>query len=264
MSERRQIVSTSLGHVHLRSNGEGGVPLVLLHMSPRSSQMWMRLQAVLPRTSVAVDRPGYGFSDAPEQTPSLADYAEATLEAVSRAGVTGRFDVLGMHTGSLEAIELAHLAPGRVRQVAIVAIPVFNAAERAHGLATFAQLRTTPSENGEHLLPAWRARFQFRSPPFDLADVQRRYVDYLLAPWPGQAYESVFGTDCEQRLRALGRPVIAFAPRDDVYEITTRSRPLLPAGSQYIDLPDCDIDLFHTRAAYMAQLIEKHLTGNAA
>lgn len=261
MSERRQIVSTSLGQVHLRVNGEGGVPLVLLHMSPRSGQMWARLQAALRRNTLAVDRPGYGYSDAPAGAPSLAQYAEATLEAVGRAGVTGRFDVLGMHTGSLEAIELAHLASARVGHVGIVAIPIFNATERAAGLSNYAKSRLTPVEDGAHLLPAWHARFQFRAPPFDLADVQRRYVDYLLAPWPGQAYDAVFRSDSEQRLRCLRKPLIAFAPRDDVYAMTLRSKSLLPVGSQYVDLPDCDIDLFHTRSNYMAGLIEKYMPG---
>ncbi len=260
MSERRQIVPTALGNVHLRLNGDGGVPLVLLHMSPRSSQMWVRLQSALRRTTLAVDRPGYGFSDAPAVTPTLTEYAEATLEAVSRAGVTGQFDLLGMHTGSLEAIELAHLAPARLRHVAIVAIPIFNAAERANGLETFAKMRLAPKQDGSHLLPAWQARFQYRKPPFDLTDVQRRYADYLLAPWPGQAYDCVFRVDAEQRLRSLNKPLLAFVPRDDVYEVSLRSKPLLPAGSRYIDLPDCDIDLFHTRADYMARLIEQHMT----
>jgi haloalkane dehalogenase len=206
-----------------------------------------------------VDRLGYGFSDAPPRPLSVAEYAEATLDALEALGIPTPFDVLGMHTGSLEAIELAHLAPERVRRVGIVAIPIFNAAEREQGLQTFAKLSVTPVEDGAHLAAAWRARFQYRKPPWNLADVQRRLVDYLLAPYPGQGYLGVFGYDAAPRLSSLAAPLVAFAPRDDVYELTVRSRSLLPQGAKYVDLPDCDIDLFLNSAARMAREIDEHM-----
>jgi pimeloyl-ACP methyl ester carboxylesterase len=221
--------------------------------------MWWRLQCALPRTTIAPDRPGYGFSDAPPRDLSMAEYAAATLEALDELGVRGRFDVLGMHTGALEAVELAHLAAARVRHLGMIAIPVFDAAERERGLATFAGMKVAPAEDGSHLLAAWKGRFAFRQPPWDLADVQRRLVDYLLAPWPGHAYTAVFGYDAGPRLASLGRPVVAFAPRDDVYEQTLRSRALLPAGSTYVDLPDFDIELLRVRVADFARLVTQHL-----
>jgi pimeloyl-ACP methyl ester carboxylesterase len=186
--------------------------------------MWTYLQDELARESIAVDRLGYGFSDAPARALTMVEYVEATLDALDALGVGDTFDVLGMHTGALEAVELAHLAPRRVRRIGMVAVPIFDAAERMQGLGTFAQLMLAPQENGSHLLPAWQARFQYRTPPFDLADVQRRFVEYLLAPYPGQAYVGVFGYDAGPRLRAVPVPVVAFAPRDDVYEVTLRSR----------------------------------------
>ncbi len=258
---RRRIVPTRFGQVHLRMQGRSDdpVPLVLLHMSPRSSEMWHRVQRELPRTTLAPDRLGYGFSDAPARDLTMAEYAAATLAALDAVGVRGRFDVLGMHTGSLEAIELALLAPARVRHLGMVAVPVFDAAERAHGLGSFAQMKVAPVEDGSHLLAAWRGRFAYRSPPWDLVDIQRRLVDYLLAPWPGHAYTAVFGYDAAPRLAALQRPVVAFAPRDDVYEVTLRSRPLLPAGSTYVDLPDHDIEMLRVRAPDFARLLAEHL-----
>ena len=149
--------------------------------------------------------------------------------------------------------------PARVRHLGMIAIPVFNAAEMADGLQTFAKMRVQPLEDGSHLLPAWRARFQYREPPFDIPDVQRRFLDYLLAPWPGQAYEAVFRYDAEAALRRLKRPVVAFAPHDDVFEKTERSRPLLPPGSTYLDLPHCNVDLCRTQAPELAALVARHL-----
>jgi pimeloyl-ACP methyl ester carboxylesterase len=228
-------------------------------MSPRSSQMWTWLQPQLARPTIAPDRPGYGFSDAPPHTPTLAEYAAAMWELLDALGIAEPVDLLGMHTGALEALEMTLQRPQSVGRLGMIAVPVFNAEERAQGLETFAKMRVTPTEDGAHLLPAWRARFQFRQPPFELADVQRRFVDYLLAPWPGQAYEAVFRYDAEAALRRLRHPIVAFAPDDDVIAQTRRARALLPPGSEYLDLPDWDVDLCRTHAADLAALIDRHL-----
>jgi pimeloyl-ACP methyl ester carboxylesterase len=257
--QRRAIVATRFGQMHARIAGSGGTPLVLLHMSPRSSQMWAYLQQELDRETIAVDRLGYGFSDAPPRPLEVIEYAQATIDALESLGIPMPFDVLGMHTGSLEAIEIAHLVPERVRRVGIVAIPIFTAEERQRGLKTFAEMKHRPVEDGSHLVQAWRDRFQYRQPPWHLADVQRRLVDYLLAPYPGESYVGVFGYDAAPRLQGLDKPVVALAPRDDLYELTLRSRSLLPPESQYVDLPDCDLDLMRKAPQRVARVIDEFM-----
>ena len=76
----RRIYPTRYGQMHLRSNEGKGVPLVLLHMSPRSGAMWELLQEKLERPTHAPDRLGYGFSDAPPWALSLEQYAQATID----------------------------------------------------------------------------------------------------------------------------------------------------------------------------------------
>lgn len=235
-----------------------GTPLVLLHMSPRSSRMWSVLQSALPRPSVAVDRLGYGHSDAPSQPLSIQDYAHATLDALDDLGVRD-FDVLGMHTGALEAIELAHQAPGRVRRCGLVALPVFTADEK-RAMAPYTRQVVQPAEDGSHLQAAWRARFQYRVPPYDLADVQERFVDFVSSPDPGAAYVAVFAYDAEARLRSCPAPLTALVPRDDLYEVSLRSRALLPAGATWIDLSDLGLDLFRTDVPVVLQRAGAFLT----
>src|ERR1700681_3686026 len=72
----RRIYPTRFGQMHLRSNDGKEVPLVPLHMSPRSGAMWELLQERLERPTYAPDRLGYGFSDAP---PALGDGPEIPL-----------------------------------------------------------------------------------------------------------------------------------------------------------------------------------------
>src|SRR6202046_3662545 len=123
----RRIYPTRFGQMHLRSNDGKGVPLVLLHMSPRSGAMWELLQERLERPTFAPDRLGYGFSDAPPWALSLEQYAQCTADALGAAGIQGAFDVLGVHVGTLEAIEIAHAHAHRVRRVLAVGMPLSTA-----------------------------------------------------------------------------------------------------------------------------------------
>ena len=120
--------------MHLRSNAGKGVPLVLLHMSPRSGGMWELLQERLERPTFAPDRLGYGFSDPPPWALSLEQYAQSTVDALKAAGIQGAIDLLGIHTGSIEAIEIAHQLGSRVRRVTVVGMPLFTSEEQQRQL----------------------------------------------------------------------------------------------------------------------------------
>src|SRR6202022_3130227 len=132
----RRIYPTRFGQMHLRSNdGKGrGVPLVLLHMSPRSGAMWEMLQERLERPTYAPDRLGYGFSDAPPWALSLEQYAQATVDTLKAAGIQGDVDLLGIHTGSMEAVEVAHQMGSQVRRVIAVGMPLFSPEEQKRQL----------------------------------------------------------------------------------------------------------------------------------
>ena len=105
----RRIYPTRFGQLHLRSNEGKGVPLILLHMSPRSGAMWETLQEKLDRPTHAPDRLGYGYSDAPPWALTLEQYAQATVDGLNAAGMQGQVDLLGIHTGSIEEIGRAHV-----------------------------------------------------------------------------------------------------------------------------------------------------------
>src|SRR6202140_4047495 len=127
----RHIYPTRFGQMHLRLTLGKGVPLVLLHMSPRSSAMWQLLQERLERPTYAPDRLGYGFSDAPPWALSLEQYAQSTVDSLKAAGLQGEMDILGIHTGSIEAIEVAHQFGSQARRVVAVGMPLFYPEEQS-------------------------------------------------------------------------------------------------------------------------------------
>jgi pimeloyl-ACP methyl ester carboxylesterase len=257
----RRIYPTRFGQMHLRSNeGKGkGVPLVLLHMSPRSGAMWEMLQERLERPTYAPDRLGYGFSDAPPWALSLEQYAQATVDTLKEAGVAGEVDLLGMHTGSFEAIEIAHQLGSQVRRIIAVGMPLFSTEEQQRQMEKYSEQTLRPATEGGHVLGAWRGGFAFRQPPYDLADVHRRFVEHVLAANPGAAFRAACGYPIEKKLKSLKAPLTVIAPHDDIIEQTLRVKPLLKPGANFVDLPEFGQDPFNVALDRMVALVNRHL-----
>ncbi len=261
MSLIRRIHSTRFGQMHLRSREGRGVPLVLLHMSPRSGAMWEALQERLPRPTHAPDRLGYGFSDAPPWAMSLEQYARGTIDALDAAGIDGPVDLLGTQVGAVEAVEIAHQVPDRVRRLVLVGMPMFTAEEQQRQMEKYSEQPLRPASEGGHVLGAWRGCFAFRQPPYDLADVHRRFVEHVVAANPGAALRAVCGYPLERRLKALKAPLTVLAPHDDLIDQTRRVIPWLRPEAAYIELPDVGLDPFHATLERMVDLVNRHLPG---
>jgi pimeloyl-ACP methyl ester carboxylesterase len=255
----RRLYPTRYGQLHVRSHDGKGVPLLLLHPSPRSGEMWESLQERLTRPSLAPDRLGYGFSDAPPWALSLEQYAQCTADAIEAAGVQGAFDVLGVHVGSLEAIEVAHAYSHRVRRVLAVGMPLFTAEEQQRQMEKYSEQPLRPAIEGGHVLAAWRGCFAFRQPPYDLADAHRRFVEHLLAANPGAMLKAAGSYPIEKRLKTLRAPLTVLAPHDDILEQTARVKLLLKPDAVYVDLPDVALDPFFAAPDRMVDLVNKYL-----
>jgi pimeloyl-ACP methyl ester carboxylesterase len=255
----RHIFPTRFGQMHLRSKQGNGVPLVLLHMSPRSGAMWELLQERLERPSYAPDRLGYGFSDAPPWALSLEQYAQSTVDTLKGVEIQGPLDILGIHTGSMEAIEVAHQLGSQVRRVIAVGMPLFSAEEQQRQLEKYSEQPLRPVTEGGHVLGAWRGGFAFRQPPYDLGDVHRRFVEHVLAANPGAAFRAACGYAIEKKLKNLKAPLTVFAPHDDIIEQTQRVKSLLKADATYVDLPELGQDPFQVSIDRMVTLVNRHL-----
>jgi pimeloyl-ACP methyl ester carboxylesterase len=255
----RRIYPTRFGQLHLRSHDGKGMPLVLLHMSPRSGAMWQAFQEKLDRPTHAPDRLGYGFSDAPPGALSLEQYAQATVDGLKAAGMQGQIDLLGVHTGSIEAIEIAHQLGPQVRRVIAVGMPLFTAEEQQRQLEKYSEQPLRPATEGGHVLGAWRGGLTLRKPPLDLADAHRRFIEHVLAADPGAAFRAACGYAIDKKLKTLKTPLTVLAPHDDIIEQTLRVKPLLKPSAAFVDLPDLGLDLFHVATDRMVALINRHL-----
>ena len=255
----RRIYPTRFGQLHLRSHDGHGVPVVLLHKSPRSGGMWESLQERFGRPTHAPDRLGYGYSDAPPWALSLEQYAQATIDGLKAAGMQGPIDLMGVHTGSIEAVEIAHQLGTQVRRVLAVGMPLFTADEQQRQLEKYSEQPLRPATEGGHVLGAWRGGLAARAPPYDLADAQRRFIEHVLAANPGAAFRAACGYTIDKKLKSLRSPLVVLAPHDDIIEQTQRVKPLLKADEQYVDLPDLKLDLFNSSVDRMLILMNRYL-----
>ena len=131
--------------LHIAKHGEGA-PLVLLPPAPHTGAFFAPLLPELEgMQACSVDYPGYGGS-APVAAPSIAAYADAIIPHIP-AGA----HLLGFHTGTLVAVEIARRA--EVGAVVLIDIPAFGAAKRAELADKFSA--PNPDRNNDAFLAAF-------------------------------------------------------------------------------------------------------------
>lgn len=149
---RRSFANLPNRQVHFRYAGIGEIPLVMLHASPGSSKQLERLIMALGKNHkiIAPDTPGNGDSTPLAlDAPSIAHYAVSTVELLDTMGLQ-QVDIYGSHTGASIAIEIAVIAPGRIRKIILDGIGLFSTEERDDYMAHYAP-KITPDLRGSHL-----------------------------------------------------------------------------------------------------------------
>ena len=190
---------------------------------------------------------------------SLEQYAQATVDGLKAAGMQGQIDLLGIHTGSIEAIEIAHQLGSQVRRVIAVGMPLFTAEEQQRQLEKYSEQPLRPATEGGHVLGAWRGGLALRQPPYDLGDAHDRFIEHVLAANPGAAFRAACGYPIDKKLKGLKAPLTVFAPHDDIIEQTLRVKPLLKTTATYVDLPELGLDIFHSATDRLVTLVNRHL-----
>ncbi len=246
---RRLYVDCRFGQLHVRSAfpSSGGfdelTPLLCLHQSPMSSRAFRHFLGPMAadRSVFAPDTPGFGESDPPPSQPAIADYAGAMLDFLEQMRLR-KVDVLGYHTGAAIAAEMAIAAPGRVRRIVMVAVPVFEAAERK---AFDAKPWPAPiAEDGSHLAEEWQRSLRWRGPGVSLEQLAAGFAEKLRnGPQAWWGASAAVHWPAAERLAQVAQPTLVLRPRDDLWEVTPRANGLLPQA-QFKDLEAQGFGLF--------------------
>ena len=214
---RKAYIDGPFGQLHYLVEGSGPT-LVLLHQMVQSS---LQFQPALPHLAarglraVAVDMPGYGMSDGPQEPPSAEDYAQVVPALLDHLEVD-RAIVCGHHTGATVAVACAHRYPERVSKLILHGTPFFNVEERAQRLAR-PHLNVALSEDGSHLKTLWD---KLRGLTDGKASLEITNWTVLLRYLAGDndwyGHNAVYTYDMAPALAALAIPVRVISNRGDM------------------------------------------------
>jgi pimeloyl-ACP methyl ester carboxylesterase len=239
---------------------EEGTPLLCVHRPPMSGRMFDRFLALAgrDRSVYAPDLPGFGDSDPPATRPAVTDYTAAVGDFLESMRFR-QIDVLGVHTGSLIAAELAITRPKQIRRVVAVAIPVLTELERETLRRACSPVPITP--DGSQLPAEWRRTLESYGPNIPAEIAARAFTEKLRngthASW---AVNAAVQYPVRERLGLITQQVLVLRPRDDLWEATLRARELLPKA-RFVDLPEHGQGLFETAPEVVAEAIRDFLRG---
>jgi pimeloyl-ACP methyl ester carboxylesterase len=264
---RRSYFECRYGQLHVRNampTGGGGfdegTTLLCFHQSPMSGGVFDKFLEIMGRDRpvYAPDTPGFGASDPPAAAPSVADYAGAMLDFIDQMRFR-KIDLLGYHTGSLIAAEVALARPEIVRKLVLVAVPVLEEAERAAFKKSPWPLPVL--EDGSHLLKEWQHSQQWRGPGVTLEMLAASFAEKLHnGPNAWWGANAVMNYNARERLSQIKQATLVLRPRDDLWEATQRARSILQ-NAQYKDLPDHGHGLFNVAAEVVAKELSEFLAG---
>ena len=236
---RRAYAEARFGQIHYYMSGDspGSIPLLCLHMSPYSGMIYERFVAAMGphRRTLAMDTPGFGNSARPPTEPGIADYAAAAGDLLDTLAIP-KAHVMGYHTGSSIACELARQRPEQVARLVLVSAPVWTPSERAKVVH-----RTEPqvlTEDGSHLRNYWQEAVYHSMPGRTLDMLGRTFPERLLNPgtihW-GHLAASRYALD--EVLGTIDKPILVLNPEDDLRNQTDRAAAYLGhAGSKIVPL----------------------------
>ena len=255
------------GQVHLRRVEGIGPPIVLLHRTPASSVSFEAMLARFDgrRAAIAFDTPGFGQSFRPAGRPSTVDYARWFLAALDGLGIDG-FHVCGHHTGTHFGVELARLAPQRMRSLLLSGVLYTDAATRA-AFATRLGQALRPDPDGHYAVETWKFVRRMRE-PFAPEVIHEDFIGALLAiEGRDQAFGAVFAQDFPALLREVRCPIrVAQAVDDPLASMLAKleaERPDIPVerlGAAQMGLPELQADGFDDAALRFAEAVDSGST----
>ncbi len=250
-------------HMHFAQTeaATGQRPLMCFHMSPYAAVIYDNFIAEMGRDrfAVAVDSPGFGNSDPTPKPPLIEDFGAAMSDVIDALELKS-VDVMGFHTGSKVALEVARRRPDTVHKVILISIAYWTPEERAHREVTIRAPEITT--DGSHLVKAWQGSARWSMPertPMMLGRVfYAQAINPAIIHWGHQA---AYQYDVEAAMADINQPILILNPEDDLWEQTRRIKPLLTQdGSKFMDLPGWAHGFLDVKTAETAAIVREFLS----
>ncbi|MFC2001706.1 alpha/beta fold hydrolase [Chloroflexota bacterium] len=178
---RRAFFDTPDGQIHYYTHGVGEPSLVLLHQTPRSSDEFNEMMQILgqKRRTIAVDIIGYGDSDKTTEFYGAEDYAKTIIKLLDSLGVM-KATMVGHHSGTKIAIELATAFPERLEDLVLIGPYFWNEDVRQRAIAQVDRYdKYKIKADGSHLMEMWNSYWVKEAPDPEIKN--RMVLDILKA-----------------------------------------------------------------------------------
>ena len=214
---RRAYIDIPEGQIHYRTAGSGR-PILLLHESPTSSITYSRVIPLLAERFrvIAMDTMGYGNSDLPPTQYEIEDYGRSIKHFLDALQIE-KTSIVGHHTGSALAVEVATRYPERIDKVVLTGLKVPTDPQKAEELRGSQRYRFEGmDEEGQFVLNRWRT-YRALCTTSKLEDWYPLFVATLL---PGShafdGHQAIFRHDILPRLPLLTQPTLIVTGTKDV------------------------------------------------
>lgn len=264
MTIRRGYADTPYGQLHFAEAGAGPV-ILMLHQTPRSHDEFAEVQPLLADgfRTIAMDMLGFGASaplPAPQTIEAMAAGGWALLDALDVSSAV----LLGHHTGSVVAQEMALQATERTDALVLSAMPWVDAARRASDHEAGVDVATR-APDGSHLAELWGLRQPYY--PAGRPDLLDRFVRDALVPGldPAEGHRAVGRYAMDERIGAVTAPVLLLAPTADPFAadaLPAVRRGLSGAPTvQVRSLPGAQIPAMEQQPDLVAHHVKEFLAG---
>lgn len=265
VSVKRAYVDGPFGQIHLRQTVDqpeaAGVPLVLFHPTAMSSDYYRIFMPAAGRNRhvVALDTPGYGESDPPPEPATIEALASSLVEGLEALGLFrngGKIDVLGVHTGTLVAVEVALQRPDQVRRVMLSGVPLFEGKEREERRTQLVERYTAlDKEDASHIERFWISTVEKRRPEMSFKRAaEHAYDQYRAGQRFWWAFLGVMNYDTSMKLASLRQPVLILNIHDNLETHNRRSAELIK-NATLVDLPELGRDPFDLHVHKLAEIV---------
>jgi len=215
---KRAFLDTEDGQILYRIGGEGE-SLLLLHMTPRSSEEFRELMPIFAqnRCAIAMDLMGLGDSDPPPRMYSIADYAKTIIALLDELDIN-KTSILGNHTGAYVAAEVAAAYPERIEKLILCNIDQFSEEERAILVKRVSEALQI-KENASDLIERWSVRQSYVGSQelnhLCLLDEMKCYGH----PPYGNLAATAYSSNMQERLALIKCPTLILSGTEDIKQL---------------------------------------------
>lgn len=266
----RAFVPSSFGQIHVRvvEAKNDDLParrtLVLLHPTPYSSDYFKAFAPVMgmDRRVLAVDTPGYGDSAPPPEPQTMSAYAGAIIMALDALREDNEpYDILGYHTGTLLAAEIAALRPDLIHRLVLPGVPYFTG-DAQHEAYERNVKAPTLSPDGAHLDAPWGFATYAVPAGLSIASAQEHFGDMMQCyPTCWWAYHGVFSYPADDRFRSVQQPTLLISV-DGSHEAETKAAVGHFSNGHHLHLSGITRGIFDLEVARIASVVRDFLDNN--